>query len=67
MKAPLVLEIRYSILELACAKLTFSKSDLLDLVNFDFLDLAKFAIVNRFLILLPILPTLALPTTLGIS
>ncbi len=53
--------IRKSVPELAFAKLAFGKSDLLDLVDFDFLDLAKFATVDRFLILLPTPPLSALP------
>ncbi len=51
MKAFLALVVRKSVPELTFTKLTFGKSDFLDLVNFDFLNLAKFIIVDRFLIL----------------
>ena len=54
MKAFLAPEIRKSISE----KLAFAKPDFLNLVNFGFLDLANFAIVDRFSKLLPILPSL---------
>ena len=60
-----MLRIKKSVLELA---FTFSNSDLLDLVNFDFLDLAKFAMVHRFLIL-PSIPSPAplLPISLVLA
>ncbi len=45
---------------------TFGKSDFLDLVNFDFLKLAKLVMINRFLILLLALPLLALVILLDI-
>ena len=45
----------------------FGKSKLLGLVNFDFLDLAKFITVDKFLIFLLILPLLALPVAFGTS
>ncbi len=64
MKASLALGIRKSIPEkLVFAKFwAFTKSDFLSLVNFGFLDLADFVIVDRFLILLPTLPPpIALP------
>ena len=49
MKAFLAPGIRKSVPKIA---FTFSKSDFLGLNNFEFLDLAKFATVDRFLILL---------------
>ncbi len=54
MKVFLALRVRKSILELTFTKSAFGKSDFLDLVNFYFLDLVKFSMVDRFLILLPI-------------
>ncbi len=68
MKAFLALGVRKSVSEeLTFIKLAFSKSDFLDLVDFGFLDLAKFAIVDRFLILLPTLPLFALVVLLNTS
>ncbi len=60
-KAFLAMKVKKSVPKLTFAKLAFSKSNFLDLVNFgflnlvksDFLDLAKFAMVDRFLILPP--------------
>ncbi len=60
MKTFFVLRVRKFVPKLSFAKLTFGKSDFLDLVDYDFLDLAKFATVNRFLILPPTLPPPAL-------
>ncbi len=59
--------VRKSVPELSFAKLAFGKSDFLDLIDFDFLDLAKFAMVDRFLIL-PLTPSPStLPAALGTS
>ena len=60
-KTFLALKIRKSVPKLAFA---FSKSDFLGLVNFDFLDLVKFLIVDRFSILPSILPPTPPPPTL---
>ena len=60
MKAFLAPKVRKSIPE---STFTFGKSDFLGLVNLDFLDLAKFIMVDRFLIFPPI-PT---PSTLSIT
>ena len=49
MKAFLALEIRKSI----PGELAFAKSDFLNLVNFNFLDLADFVAVDRFSKFLP--------------
>ena len=62
MKISLAPEVRKSVPELA---FIFDKSNFLDLINFDFLDLIKFATVDRFLILLPTLLPSALLVTLG--
>ena len=60
MKAVLALEVKQFVSkELTFAKLTFGK--------FDFLDLAKFVMINRFSILLPILLLLALLSFFDIS
>ena len=61
-KASLTSEIRKSIPKLA---FTFGKSDFLGLVNFNFLDLAEFAIVDRFSILQPTLPLVPPPLSLA--
>ena len=50
-KTFLASEVRKSVLE----ELVFAKSDSLSLVNFGFLDFADFVVVDRFLILSPIL------------
>ncbi len=55
-KVFLALGVRKSVLELILAKLAFGKSDFLNLVDFYFLDLADFAIVDRFSKFLPTLP-----------
>ena len=60
MKAFLAPKVRKFVLKFA-----FGKSDFLGLVNFDFLDLAKFITVNRFSILLPTLPLSALLAVSG--
>ena len=52
MKAFLAPKVRKSVLKLA---FVFSKYDFLGLVDFDFLDLAKFTTIDKFLILPPIL------------
>ncbi len=58
MKVFLTLRVRKSVLEeLTFAKLAFNKSDILNLVNF--------IMVNRFLILPPILPPLILVVPLS--
>ena len=62
MKAFLAPKIRKSVLEFV-----FSKSDLLGLVDFDFLNLAKFATVDRFSILPPTPPPSALSAAPGAS
>ncbi len=49
MKASLAPKVRKSVLK----ELVFAKSDFLGLVNFGFLDLADFAVVNRFSKILP--------------
>ncbi len=53
MKAFLALGIRKSVTQLIFTKFAFSKSDFLDLVNFNFLDLANFVAIVRFLKFLP--------------
>ena len=58
MKAFLTPKIRKSVPKLAFA---FDKSDLLVLVNFDFLNLAKFTIIDGFLIFSPTPPPSTLP------
>ncbi len=67
MKAFLALIVRKSVPELTFTKLAFGKSDFLDLVDFDFWDLAKFAMVDRFSIFLPTLPQSTLPVGLDLS
>ncbi len=68
MKACLASGVKKSVLkELIFAKLAFDKSDFLNLVDFSFLDLAKFAAVVRFLIYLPTPPPLVLIVSLSIS
>ena len=57
-KSFLVPEVRKSVPKLVFARSAF---------DFDFLDLAKFAIVDRFLIFLPIQPLSALPAAFGAS
>ncbi len=53
MKAFLASRVRKTVLEeLTFAKLALDKSDFLYLVDFSFLDLVEFAIVDRFLIFL---------------
>ena len=64
MKAFLALKVRKSILKLA---FIFDKSDFLGLINFDFLDLAKFITIDGFLILLSIPSLLAPPAATGAS
>ena len=64
MKAFLALEVRKSVSNLA---FVFSKSDFLGLVDFDFLNLAEFATVDKFLILSPTLPPSTLTVALGAS
>ena len=64
MKAFLAPKVRKSDLKLA---FVFGKSDFLGLINFDFLALAKFTIVDKFLILLPILLLSALLLALSTS
>ncbi len=59
MKAFLTLRVRKSVPE----ELAFAKSDFLTLVNFGFLDLADFAVVNRFLIFLLLPAPLLVPST----
>lgn len=55
----LVLGIKKSVSnKLTFAKLDFSKLNLLDLAENDFLDLTRFAMVDKFWILLPISPPL---------
>ncbi len=48
MKVFLASGVRKSIPKLTLAELAFGKSEFLNLVNFDFLDLADFAAVDRF-------------------
>ncbi len=69
MKAFLTPRVRKSVLEeLAFAKFwAFTKSDFLSLVNFGFLDLANFTMVDRFLIIPPTLPPLISPAPAVIS
>ncbi len=67
MKAFLALGVRNSVPELTLVKLAFGKSDFLDLVNFDFLDLADFAAVDRFSKLPSTPPPSAPPAALGAS
>ncbi len=67
MKAFLTLGVRKSVPKLTFAKLAFDKFDFLHLVNFDFLDLADFAAVDRFSKLPPTPPPLALLVALGTS
>ncbi len=65
MKAFLASKIRKSVSEeLTFAKLAFGKSDFLNLVDFDFLDLADFIAVDRFSKFPPIPP---LPALAGAS
>ncbi len=66
-KTFIVSKIRKSILELTFIKLALGKSNFLNLVNFDFFDLADFAAVDRFSKLLPtqLLP-IPLPLLAGI-
>ena len=63
MKAFLALKVRKSIPE----ELVFTKSDFLGLVNFGFLDLANFAVIDSTLTFLPISPLLAFLASLGVS
>ncbi len=67
MNAFLASEVRKSVPELFLTKLAFSKSGFLDLDDLDFLDLAKFATVDKFLILLSIPPPSAPPAAFGAS
>ncbi len=67
MKAFLASRIRKSVLKLTFIKLAFDKSDILDLVNFNFLDLAEFVIGNKVLILPSTSPPLVLPTPPSVS
>ena len=64
MKAFLTPKIRKSVPELA---FVFGKSDFLDLVNFDFLNLAKFITIDKFSIFLSTLFPSALPAVLNTS
>lgn len=63
MKAFLAPKVRKSVSE----ELTFTKYNFLDLVNFSFSDLTSFAVIDRFLIFLPILSPLAPLTLSGAS
>ena len=64
MKAFLAPEVRKSVPKFAFA---FSKSDFLDLIDFNFLDLAKFITIDRFSILLSIPPPSASLAALSAS
>lgn len=63
MKTFLTLEVRKSVLIKFAFRKSFGKVNLLNLVESNFLDLANFAMVNRFSILLPLSLLLLLSST----
>ncbi len=67
MKAFLASGVRKSVPKLTLEKLALGKSDFLGLVDFDFLDLADFAAVDRFSKLPPPPAPPAPPAALGAS
>lgn len=67
-KTFLVIRVRkYITKKLVFIKLAFGKSDFLDLIKSDIMDLAKFVIIDRFSILLSIIPLLSLVLASGVS